>query len=78
MGAAPTRVHYAASLSRAAPSITAVPFSVIMILGALRMVEVRAGITETPMTPSLPRSCTCSSLSTMLVGGEPIMQALMA
>ena len=44
---------YAASRCRAAPLIIAAPFSAIMIVGALVLVEVTAGITEASMTRSL-------------------------
>jgi len=44
--ASSTRLRYAANLSRAAPLIIAAPFSAIIIVGALVLVEVTAGITE--------------------------------
>ena len=44
--ASSTRLAYAAIRCRAAPLIIAAPFSAIMIVGALVLVEVTAGITE--------------------------------
>jgi hypothetical protein len=41
---------YAAILCRAAPFISAAPFSAIMIVGALVLVELTAGIIEASMT----------------------------
>src|ERR1700730_18415786 len=46
------RARYAAILCRAAPLIIVAPFSAIMIVGALVLVEVTAGITEASMTRS--------------------------
>jgi hypothetical protein len=42
---------FSARLCRAAPLMIAAPFSAIMIVGALVLVEVTAGITEASMTP---------------------------
>jgi hypothetical protein len=47
------RLRYAASLWRAASLIIAAPFSAIMIVGPLVLVEVTAGIAEASMTLSL-------------------------
>ena len=44
------RLSYAASLCRAAPLISVAPFSAIMIVGALVLVEVTAGITAALVT----------------------------
>ena len=46
-------LRYAARRCRLAPIIIAAPFSVIMIVGALVLVEVTAGITKASMTRSL-------------------------
>jgi hypothetical protein len=54
--------------------IIAAPFSAIMIVGALLLVEVTAGITEASMTRSASMPRTRSSLSTTLVGCEPPLQ----
>ena len=76
--ASSTRLRYAANLSRVAPLIIAAPFSAIMIVGALVLVEVTAGITEASMmcNPSMP--CTRNSLSITLSGCEPIRQVQLA
>jgi len=52
----PACLRYAASPCRAAPLIIAAPFSAIMIVSALVLVEVTAGITEASMTRSSPSS----------------------
>jgi len=46
------RLRYAASLCRAVPLMIAASFPAIMIVGALVLVEVTAGITEASMTRS--------------------------
>src|SRR5438132_10314748 len=63
---------------RAAPLMIAALLSAIMMVGALVLVEVTAGITEASMTrkPSMP--CTRNSLSTTLIGCEPIIQVELA
>ena len=71
-------LRYAASLCRAAPLISVAPFSAIMIVGALVLVEVTAGITEASMTRSPSRPWTRNSLSTTLIGCEPIRQVQLA
>jgi hypothetical protein len=55
---------YAANLCRAVPLIIAAPFSAIMIVGALVLVEVTDGITEASMTHSPSRPWTRNLLST--------------
>ncbi len=49
-----------------------------MIVGAFVLVEVTAGITEASMTRSRSSPCTRNSLSTTLIGCEPIMQVQLA
>jgi hypothetical protein len=46
------RLRYAANLCLSTPFIIAAPFSAIMIVGALVLVEVTAGITKASMTRS--------------------------
>jgi hypothetical protein len=69
---------HAAILRRAAPLIIAAPFSAIMIVGALVLVEVTAGITEAWMTLSPSEPCTRNSLSRTLIGCEPIRHVQLA
>src|SRR5260221_2394125 len=70
--------HYDASACRAAPLSIAAPFSAIMIVCALVLLEVTAGITEAsmPRKPSSPG--TRNSSSTTLIACWPIMQVQLA
>src|ERR1700739_4457005 len=70
--------RYAASLCRAAALIIAAPFSAIMIVGALVLVEVTAGMTEASMTRRPSSPCTRNSLSTTLIGCEPMRHVQLA
>src|SRR5262249_21707351 len=74
----PYSPSYAASLWRAAPLLIAAPFSAIMIVGALVLVEVTAGITEASMTLTLSSPCTLSSSSTTAIAWLPIRQVQLA
>ena len=56
----------------------AAPFSAIMIVGALVLVDVTAGITEASMTLSPSSPCTLSSSSTTDIACLPIKQVQLA
>src|SRR6476646_10293411 len=70
--------NYAASRSRAAALIIAAPFSAFMMVGALVLVEVTAGITEASMTRKPSSPCTRRSLSTTAIGSLPMRQLQLA
>lgn len=57
-GRAAAPADYAASRSRAAPFIIAAPCSAIIMVGALVLVEVTAGITDASITRSPSMPCT--------------------
>ena len=59
------RLRHVAILCRAAPIIVASPFSAIMIVGALVLVEVTAGITEASMPSALDTAYFCLSASSI-------------
>jgi hypothetical protein len=56
----------------------AAPFSAIMMVGALVLVEVTAGIAEASMTRSPPSPCTLSSSSTAAIAWLPIREVQLA
>jgi hypothetical protein len=69
---------YAARRCGAEALIMAAPFSAIMIVGALVLVELTAGMIEASMTRNASSPCTRSSLSTTLIAWLPIRQLQLA
>jgi len=72
------RALKAGSAVRAARRITSAPFSAIIMVGALVLVEVTVGITDASMTRSRSSPCTRSWSSTTDISSPPILQVHVA